>query len=78
MILPIAWYGIQLGKEIKGFYKWCKKRADANKTPTPNGTTEKEVAASNSDIKIRDITVKNSPGCSINVGHQFYKKDKTD
>lgn len=77
MVLQIVWYGIQLVKEVEKLYRWYKKRTD-DKTSTQIDTTEKKVENSNSDIKIRDITVENSPGCSINVGHQFNKNNKTD
>ncbi|CUP62170.1 Uncharacterised protein [Anaerostipes hadrus] len=77
MALQIMWYGIQLAKEVKEIYKWYKKRADGN-SPTLNGITEKEAPHSNSDIKIGDITVENSPGCNINIGNQFHCNGKTD
>ena len=77
MALQIAWYGIQLAKEVKEVYQWYKKRVD-DKTPTPNNISEKEAATSNSDIITGNITVENSPGCNINVGHQLNKNNKTD
>ena len=50
-MLQIAWYGIQLTKEIKKFHQWCKKRAD-DKAPTPNSTTEQDIRPSSSDTTI--------------------------
>jgi len=77
MALQIMWYGIQLAKEIKKFHQWYKKRTDGNSS-APNGITEKETPPSNSDIKIGNIIVENSPGCNINVGYQFHANGKTD
>ncbi len=71
MVLQIAWYGIQLTKEIKKFHQWRKKRAD-DKTPTPNTITEEEAPPSSSDTT---ITVEKNKDCDINI-NVYPKLDK--
>lgn len=71
MALQIAWYGIQLTKEIKKFHQKRKKRAD-DKSPTPNSTTEQDIRPSSSDTT---ITVEKNKNCDINI-NVYPKWDK--
>lgn len=70
-MLQIAWYGIQLTKEINKLHQWCKKRAD-DKSPTPNTTTEQDIPPSSSDTT---ITVEKNKDCNINI-NVYPKLDK--
>ena len=70
-MLQIAWYGIQLTKEINKLHQWCKKRAD-DKSPTPNSTTEQDIRPSSSDTT---ITVEKNKDCNINI-NVYPKLDK--
>ena len=70
-MLQILWYGTQLIKEVKGFCKWCKKRA-GDKPPTPNTTTEQDIPPSSSDTT---ITVEKNKDCNINI-NVYPKQDK--
>lgn len=70
-MLQIAWYGIQLTKEINKLHQWCKKRADG-KSPTPNSTTEQDIRPSSSDTT---ITVEKNKNCDINI-NVYPKWDK--
>ena len=71
MALQIAWYGIQLTKEIKKFHQWCEKRAD-DKSPTPKSPTEQDIRPSSSDTT---ITVEKNKDCDINI-NVHPKQDK--
>lgn len=71
MALQIAWYGIQLTKEMKELYKWYKKRADDN-SPAPTNTTEQDIRPSSSDTT---ITVEKNKDCNINI-NVYPKLDK--